>query len=423
MNQIVVTVFFRKIIWFACFSLLSVLQLATPAHSEIAKAAGWISDQAANEPVSIIVSLPEQRLTVYRGGMALVTSPVSTGKKGYATPSGVFSILSKNRHHKSNIYSNAPMPFMQRLTWSGIALHSSNSVPNYPASHGCVRLPDAFAGELFRFTSRGAHVIIANETVQPFSIDHNNLPQPSRPAPKDYDQVAAEASAIRYGSKPEKTKRSNLPLRILLTRRIGRERIKDVQKLLNELSFDAGEVDGYLGPDTAKAIIRFQKSHGLNADGLVSDGLTRMLHQAAGKSAPMNGHLYVRQKFNPVFDVPVMISGDDRPLGTHLFTAQDFNPDMTRARWLAVSLTKGSSVNLLAKGSTNKKKPSESIIEIVEKPALTTANEALDRIVIPDDVRRRISEKLTPGTSLAITDDGISRETTPNGSDFVLLMQ
>ncbi|MDH3582109.1 MAG: L,D-transpeptidase family protein, partial [Hyphomicrobiales bacterium] len=105
--------------------------------------AAWYPDKTQKDPVQIIVSLPDQKATVYQGDKVLVTSRVSSGKKGHTTPSGVFSILQKNRFHRSNIYSRAPMPFMQRLTWSGIALHASNSVPNYPASHGCVRLPPA----------------------------------------------------------------------------------------------------------------------------------------------------------------------------------------------------------------------------------------------------------------------------------------
>ena len=80
----------------------------------------------------------------------------SSGKSGYSTPSGVFSILSKNRYHYSNIYRGAPMPYMQRLTWSGIAFHGSNSVPkDRPASHGCIRLPHSFASQLFKFTEKG----------------------------------------------------------------------------------------------------------------------------------------------------------------------------------------------------------------------------------------------------------------------------
>ena len=91
-------------------------------------------------------------------------STVSTGKKGHETPTGVFTILQKNKDHRSNLYDDAPMPYMQRLTWDGIALHSGN-LPGYPASHGCVRMPDGFAKRLFAETELGMTVIVSNDKV------------------------------------------------------------------------------------------------------------------------------------------------------------------------------------------------------------------------------------------------------------------
>ena len=118
-----------------------------------ARAAVDASGVDENEPVQILVSLPTQTMTVYKGGVEIATSRVSSGKPGHTTPSGVFSILQKKRMHYSNLYDNAPMPYMQRLTWSGVALHAGR-VPNYPASHGCIRMPQAFARQLFGVTTR-----------------------------------------------------------------------------------------------------------------------------------------------------------------------------------------------------------------------------------------------------------------------------
>lgn len=117
-------------------------------------------------PVTIMVSLAEQRAYVYRNGVRIGVSKVSTGKAGYETPTGVFTILEKHREHYSNLYDNAPMPFMQRLTWSGIALHAGN-VPEYPASHGCVRLPYEFSEKLFGITARGMTVIVSDMATLP----------------------------------------------------------------------------------------------------------------------------------------------------------------------------------------------------------------------------------------------------------------
>ena len=108
----------------------------------------WFPQIAPQWPVVIIVSLPEQRAYVYRNGIRIGLSKVSTGKPGLETPTGVFEILEKRREHYSNIYNNAPMPFMQRLTWGGVALHAGQ-VPDQPTSHGCIRLPYAFSEALF----------------------------------------------------------------------------------------------------------------------------------------------------------------------------------------------------------------------------------------------------------------------------------
>lgn len=126
----------------------------------------WFPQIAPQGPVVIIVSLPEQRAYVYRNGIRIGLSKVSTGKPGYETPVGVFEILQKRREHYSNIYDNAPMPFMQRLTWGGVALHAGQ-VPDYPASHGCIRLPYAFSQALFAVTSRGMTVVITDKMVEP----------------------------------------------------------------------------------------------------------------------------------------------------------------------------------------------------------------------------------------------------------------
>lgn len=120
----------------------------------------WHPDREAKGPVAIIVSLPQQRVHVYRNGIRIAVSTCSSGRPGHETPTGVFVILQKDRFHKSSTYDDAPMPNMNRLTWSGIALHAGN-LPGYPASHGCVRLPMAFSADLFSITHLGTPVIIA----------------------------------------------------------------------------------------------------------------------------------------------------------------------------------------------------------------------------------------------------------------------
>lgn len=126
----------------------------------------WTPEVAPQGPVLIVIGLDEQRAVVYRNGVRIGSSPVSTGKAGHETPTGVFNILQKRREHYSNLYNNAPMPFMQRLTWDGIALHAGH-LPGYPASHGCVRLPYAFSEALFGITERGMTVVVAQQLESP----------------------------------------------------------------------------------------------------------------------------------------------------------------------------------------------------------------------------------------------------------------
>jgi hypothetical protein len=141
------------------------------------------SDPLRSGPLFAVVSIADQRISVYGSGGLIVRAPVSTGMRGHATPTGVFSIVQKRRWHESNIYSSAPMPFMQRITWSGIALHAG-VVPGHPASHGCIRLPASFAQRLFGATEVGQRVIIAPSDTSPIEITHANLPAPKLwPAP------------------------------------------------------------------------------------------------------------------------------------------------------------------------------------------------------------------------------------------------
>ena len=126
----------------------------------------WAPEMSPEGPVLVVVSLATQRAIVYRNGVPIGVSTVSTGKKGYETPTGVFTILQKHVVHRSNLYDDAPMPFMQRLTWRGIALHAG-SLPGFPASHGCIRLPLKFAKLLYSATKLGLTVVITNDAAVP----------------------------------------------------------------------------------------------------------------------------------------------------------------------------------------------------------------------------------------------------------------
>lgn len=131
----------------------------------------WEPQRAHRGPLVMVVSLPEQRMHVYRDGVRIGVATISSGKPGKETPTGNFEILQKKREHYSNLYDNAPMPYMQRLTWDGIALHAG-ALPGYPASSGCVRLPKAFAALLFEHTERGGRVVVADAASHGMAVVH-----------------------------------------------------------------------------------------------------------------------------------------------------------------------------------------------------------------------------------------------------------
>ncbi len=161
----------------AALAAISVADLACAARHRDAPPVEAVATRSAGEPLMAVVSLESQRLTVYDSTGWILRAPVSSGQRGYETPAGIFSVLQKEEEHYSNLYDDASMPFMQRLTWSGIALHAGQ-LPGYPASHGCIRMPYEFAQHLFGLTKVGMRVIVARNDVRPVEIGHPALFQP-----------------------------------------------------------------------------------------------------------------------------------------------------------------------------------------------------------------------------------------------------
>jgi hypothetical protein len=191
--------------------LAAALALAAPAFAQGAQSSSsidtdvadlkpgqfiWNGDLAPEGPMTVIVHLPTQRAFVYRNGVRIGVTTVSTGKAGHKTPTGIFTILQKNKDHKSNLYNNAPMPYMQRLTWDGIALHAGN-LPGYPASHGCIRMPMAFSKQLFEASSMGMTVVVTDREVTPEVADTNAFLAPVTP------KGVADDPSLRRLSKEE----------------------------------------------------------------------------------------------------------------------------------------------------------------------------------------------------------------------------
>lgn len=377
----------------------------------------------AKTPLQVVVSRDQQSLVVYDGDTVVATSKVSTGKAGHATPTGIFSILEKRRRHESNIYSNAPMPFMQRLTWSGIALHGSNHVPDYPASHGCVRLPGKFAASLFKMTGYGMHVVISDRQIAPVEVASEMLFQPSesrpkgpalsdvplRPAIGEFNQSAVEVAMTDKRPSPVASDEEKVPIRILITRRGTQESVRDLQTLLNTLGYDAGLPDGFSGPATAAAIEAFQRAEGLPLEGKITPELIEAVFRKAGHSAPLNGVLRVRRQFQPVFEAEVAIAEPEMALGTHLLQFQDLDTNTGQGKWFGMSLE-----NRLPK--TTKKRLGITAEGEPDRPG--ALERTLSRITVPKDARERLAGLLANGSSLSITDTESGLET-GEGTDFI----
>src|ERR1700742_775779 len=161
-------------------------------------------------PLIISISIAQQKLRIYDANGLFAETPVSTGMPGHPTPMGAFSVIEKDRYHHSNIYSGAPMPFMQRITWGGVALHAG-VLPGYPASHGCIRMPMDFATKMWGWTKMGARVFVTPSDVpapapfsHPFLAAYKVAPQPvAAQPPEDPDaKVGPKADLGAAGAKP-----------------------------------------------------------------------------------------------------------------------------------------------------------------------------------------------------------------------------
>lgn len=398
-------------------------------------------------PLLITISIARQHLRIYDQNGLFAESPVSTGMRGHPTPMGVFSVIQKSKYHRSNIYSGAPMPYMQRITWSGVALHAG-VLPGYPASHGCIRMPMAFAVKLWGWSRLGARVIITPEDVTPAGIVHQALmtgpPQPGAPAPAAASNKAAPKGAGIGTAVSTAGATSSEPPRPASSDRM---RIADA-----EPGLPAHAASGE--PQEKPAVNPSQPNDTMAARQKVADAAPTAAAPApsapvAGSpakasapaplpaSAPADvavapkrsghvavlisrkaGRLYVRQNFEPWFDVPLTIAQPDRPLGTHVFTASADPTDAGSLHWTVVSLPQLPKHHDVAEEAPRRGKRAAPVVE-TEAPPSPTPSEALDRLTIPPEAAARIAAALAPGASIIVSDHGLGDET-GLGTDFIV---
>jgi hypothetical protein len=425
-------------------------------------------------PVMAVVSLSRQKVTVYSAHGRMLEAPVSTGQSGYETPAGLYSVIERKTQHFSNLYENAPMPFMQRITWSGIALHEGD-LPGYPASHGCIRLPYGFAGRLFHMSRRGMRVVVVRDDVAPVDFAHDALfrPRPASQGPAlDLSENGGGArienaafepdlprrliAAAKAAAAQAAAERARLAARALSRAleeagdyleklEIAESRKKDAEATIKEA--DGALKDGVSPGDreTLKAAkaraqdriaaaqaqiealyaagkARIDAATAARAEAKAAREASALAGEEAKRAAPApvsvfisrkTQRLYVRQSFEPLFESDVTIRNPGAPIGTTLFTAVDYaGSDTDELRWTALAMYPRRARHRMDFPPRH------------EEPTRTDADAAraaLDRIAIAPDALERINELVVPGSSLIVSDEELSRETS-KGTDFIVVM-
>src|SRR6187399_2149107 len=420
------------IVTLAAMALLTALTAGTAAKpARPAQPVEATAPREAGEPIMAIVSIKTQKVTFYDADGWILRAPVSTGTSGRETPAGIFAVIEKNKEHRSNMYDDASMPNMQRITWNGIALHGG-PLPGYAASHGCVRMPFGFADRLYNKTRIGMRVIVAPEDPVPVNFSHPALLVPKAEAiaaaPARADTLAreaAEAAKVADAAKkaavaaPRETASLTASLRKLeLLKKSADAEFAAAEKALAAATTDQAKARAE--ERKQKAASRSEESR-MQLDKAKADAKPKLDAIAAAKdtakaaearkaatakaaldaklaAVPVSIYisratqkLYVRRNTHKrwpdggeVFDfsieVPVTIRNPEKRIGTHVFTA------MARTdaglRWTAVTIDDADG-----------------------------AKDALDRITIPQDVIDRIGPTALPRSSIIISDEALSRET------------
>lgn len=394
-------------------------------------------------PLLIAVSIEKQRMKVYDSNGLFAEAPVSTGTRSHPTPTGVFSIIQKNKHHVSNLYG-AAMPYMQRITWSGVAFHTG-PLPGYAASHGCIRLPNEFAARLWVWTRMGTRVVVAPGEISPSDIAHPKLiarttPLQSLSAAPAATKTLVETPAAAAKLAPRRTADARDAIAGMKGTLSDVDPAPAVKDIISKQ--DTAPETGTLAapaaaetpsapaaaPTEATAAPEAKPTEAAKPDmaapavapepapAIATPVRRRGPDHVAVFISRKDQKLYVRQGYEPVFDVPVQIADVERPLGTHVFTARGGKDDQTALQWSVVSLPQVVSRN---ERKTRQKTKSAAAVQTAIVPALN-ASEALDRVSIPAEALEKIAAIIAPGGSLLISDHGLSGWETGKGTDFIV---
>ncbi len=364
--------------------------------------------KSAKGPFQIVVAIAQQEVLLFGQDGLVGRAPISTGMPEHPTPTGVFSVLSKARWHASNIYSGAPMPWMQRITWSGVAMHEGPR-PGYPASHGCIRLPGDFAVRLFKTTKVGARVIVTRQAVAPVPIASPKLfvPAPQKDAAETQDRPVAVADASAAGTHMSFAAKSTATKSSGAAKAAGADAAASDAKPAGDAARPATTGVIALPEPAAPAKQKPAASDEPKPSGPVTVFVSRK-----------QSKVFVRQGFVELFDMPATIAEPDQPIGTHVFTAMAATDDGKAMRWTVMSIP--SSYRHPRRHAERRHRHAEDDDTDAAKPAAVSAVEALDRITLPPEAVKRISALLIPGSSLIVSDNALSDET-DNSTSFIVL--
>jgi hypothetical protein len=383
-------------------------------------------------PLQIAVNISTQKVTLYSNGVQVAQGPVSTGMPGHPTPMGVFSIIEKDRYHHSNIYSGAPMPYMQRITWSGVAIHEG-VLPGHPASHGCIRTSHDFAQKLWPITKLGVRFVVSRHEIVPVEFEHPKLfapmQKPSEPgiAMNNATEGRAELPIKLAEMRSERPIAPAALVPAELRRSVEVPAASEPARPA-EVTPDAAEASGAsTAPgapamdDVAKPAPTDDQAKPLSPSRMKSaDQPVRRIGQVAVFVSRKEKKIFVRQGMVPMFDMPVVIDEPDRPLGLHVFTALGVTDDGSGMHWNLMTVPTDGSIHEDYRRMSRRRGREPVPMPVVSSKPPSTAAEALDRIQMPKEAVDRISEFLIPGSSLVIADDGLGRET-GRATEFIVL--
>jgi L,D-transpeptidase catalytic domain len=418
-------------------------------------------------PVQIFVSIDQQKLHLYSDGTHVADSSVATGVPRLPTPTGVFSVIQKQVFHRSNLYSDAPMPFMQRITWSGVALHEGENI-GHPASHGCIRMPGDFAARLYKFTRIGARVIVARGELKPVDITDPHLF-----VHRDIQAAAApDADAVKTAQSVDTSKASDaaamakpldLGLRGTGANVTASFMVAASDDIKRDTTADAAKPDA---PKSDPPQAAAAKPDAPALDGKTdtkADAVTGSTPApivpviAAPETPPVNAapppvikkspiaifvsrkekKIYVRQDFEPIFEEAIAIEHPEEPIGTTVFTAMELLPDKTTFRWNVVTMPgeaarSAKSKRIVAEEESYyyyydrygfrhvRRKHIREDQPAAEVQPPETPQQVLARLDLPQDAIDFISQRMVPGSSLIVSDHGLGGET-GEGTDFIVV--